>query len=232
MFRWSGISEYQSPWNSWGQISLKQTLPTNHERPHHLFVTKDRLQFSFLTTGSDRFKLASPISFIRSHLHFQLQLYFKKMIQTTTPTRFLLRLLLTLGIFLVAVTAQHDDYDRDSAVSAPVVPRFALQQKCSRSMCPTKTPTPGVPCCYTGTTECNYDYVYLWDSSCRSISCRPVTTCECSSSSSRNLKRRTWNCAMQRRQMAAIDCAVTSTTPLAAQNLAPSVGMSCTPPPA
>jgi hypothetical protein len=50
MFRWSGISEYQSPWNSWGQISLKQTLPTNHERPHHLFVTKDRLQFSFLTT--------------------------------------------------------------------------------------------------------------------------------------------------------------------------------------
>jgi hypothetical protein len=142
------------------------------------------------------------------------------MIQTSNA-RFLSRLL-TLWMLLLAVTAEESTYYGSAASPPPSFLRRGLQQKCNNNVCPTIEPTPGGSCCYTGTSGCNYDYVYLWDSTCENISCIPVMTCECSPDPT-NRKKRAWNCAMKRRALAAIECPVTDVTS--------SVGMPCTPAP-
>ena len=156
---------------------------------------------------------------------------FKKMIQTSN-TRFLPRLLTLWVLLLAAVTAEEQDKNYDSAAASP--PSFlrrALQQTCNKNkVCPTIEPTPGGSCCYTGKTSCKYNYRYLWDSTCENISCIPVSTCKCSPNPA-NRKESAWNCALKRRALGAIACAVTDATPSAAKNLAPSVGMLCTPSP-
>ena len=139
----------------------------------------------------------------------------EKMIQTT-PLR-----IITLWILVILGVTAEDDTPPSSSIH-----RQALRQKCSRT-CPFRMPVPGGSCCYTGTDDCNYDYVYMWDFWCESIHCVPVTTCECGPDP-RNVNRRAWNCAMQRRrELAAMECNVTEET----ANLALSVGSSCTPSP-
>jgi len=146
-----------------------------------------------------------------------------KMIQTTsTPTtaRFLLLRLLTLWVVLLAVTA--------ADVTTPPSRRQGVRQKCSRT-CPGRAPIPNASCCYTGTDDCNYNHVYMWDVSCENIRCVPVTMCECGPDP-RNANRRAWNCALQRRrELAAMECPVTEETPVATARLASSVGRRCIP---